>query len=887
MAEWKQTLEPYIKVQERVMTAALNPTVGEDLIVGVAFISDAGPSTPTLITSQKDFLATYASGEVNKEYLAKLDEMYDSKSSGLSSLASTMWTNAYRLAGSTGLLCVRAAKSDNIFYAKPLDLDGGEDNTFILKDGELLKKMESRNIRLFIDKTEDEAADHNDDGWSINVRGVGRFGNRVTDNGAQYDYFAANLEELIEKLNETSKFFATEYTFEKATDDKKFAPVADPAEADAVHLETVYLASHFLEEDFEEEGDKACWNMDFAEWDSSAENPEQQVITDSINEDTYSGFEESGYFALNTYNSKSNIKIRIRRFNHDAVTSKSIDAQTDLTPNGPSPWTVLPGPIKLFAENQTDYIKSRDFFEIAVLDPGISSNVSFFNIGHIPGRGDIEDISELNDLLNMISLELPDDLHDLDLNYYGFSEDDNSWVESEEVAAPSYIISNESSLDNISEPSINAVAGLIGSIDSGSGEGWYKGSVITSVSAPEASDLSDDEKESAELVPSIPSDSDLVASDAGKIFKILVEGSEDEYKYYKVVVSITKSWVPYNPGEIENSAEVISSMPDGDDAVDGKVIFVGHIAKYFRYEANGRSQIFADLKCSDDILKISDGDLLKAIDKIQENEVYIVEGLCDLGNTNPAFQSYLTNLADSEDGNYFYPISTINSTNYMTIGNSAAKLSKDSYKLYLSAPWDIDTSTLGFRFEASPSVIYWEGVSQNYRAGRPYASLFGQTYGKVNYQRPVCEFNKKQRQLLLSKKVNTVMWNTNSQIWQMNDNYTKQSENTIMNDEGNVRMGIHIAKVQNQLLAQFIGKKITPRLCADVRSIEEYWLNTNIMSLDGNRPEAFQVFCEYDADLARQNKIKVVINIRFSRALKYVNVLNRYFDTGMDISSDI
>jgi hypothetical protein len=129
------------------------------------------------------------------------------------------------------------------------------------------------------------------------------------------------------------------------------------------------------------------------------------------------------------------------------------------------------------------------------------------------------------------------------------------------------------------------------------------------------------------------------------------------------------------------------------------------------------------------------------------------------------------------------------------------------------------------------------------------------------------------------------MWNTNMQIWQMNDNYTRQSENTIMNDEGNVRMGIHIAKVQNQLLAQFIGKKITEKLCADVRAVEEYWINNNIMNLDGNKPEAFQVFCDYDAALARQNKIKVVINVRFSRSLKFVNVLNRYFDTGMDISS--
>ena len=129
------------------------------------------------------------------------------------------------------------------------------------------------------------------------------------------------------------------------------------------------------------------------------------------------------------------------------------------------------------------------------------------------------------------------------------------------------------------------------------------------------------------------------------------------------------------------------------------------------------------------------------------------------------------------------------------------------------------------------------------------------------------------------------MWNTNAQIWQMNDNYTMQAENTIMNDEGNVRMGIHIAKVQPHLLAQFIGKKITEKLCEDIRRVEEYWINNNIMNLDGNVPEDVQVFCSYDADLARQNKVRVVINVRFSRALKYVTVVDRYFDTGMDISS--
>ena len=777
MAEWKQTLEPYIKVQERVMTAALNPTVGEELIVGVAFISDAGPSNPTLITSQKDFLATYASEEVSKKYFDDLDKLYSGEIDGL---ASTMWANAYRLAGSTNLLCVRASKADNLYYAKPLDIDAGL-NKFVLKDGNLLKRVPE--FKLVADVAYDDA-DHNSDGWSIAVRGVGVFGNRVTDEGSQYDYYVSNLDDLVDKLNETSMFFSPKY---RLFTDAQMSTTATGDSAKCVVFDEVYLAPHFLDSDAAEYRDQtleACQYIIPCQIDWTSGNINQKVV--DLNNDAHSGSESSNYFALNVYNSKSTLKVRIRRFNHDAVVSAPLsDADranlTEGTENGGgSPYKVLPAVLdfitKYGTEDPDEDTLYRDFFEIAVYDPSVSEEVSFFNVGNISGRGDME-VSEVNDLLNMISLVLPDDLHDLGLNYYGYQDDDNVWrlVDERDVT------SNQ----------VRAVENLAALLQGG--------------------------------------------------------GNLNEF---------------------------------------GKTNDTG---KYYQYRVNGRNEIFSDLSIDPrecNILNISDDDLLKAIDKIQENEVYIVEGLSDLGNTNLAYQTHLANLSNSEDGNYFYPISTVNSTNYMTIGNSATKLSAaNNYKQYMSAPWDIDTGTLGIKFNASPSVLYWEGVSGNYRNGRPYASLFGQTYGKVNYQRPACEFNKKQRQLLLSRKVNTVMWNTNMQIWQMNDNYTRQTENTIMNDEGNVRMGIHIAKVQNQLLAQFIGKKITEKLCADVRAVEEYWINNNIMNLDGNKPEAFQVFCEYDAALARQNKIKVVINVRFSRSLKFVNVLNRYFDTGMDISS--
>ena len=790
MAEWKQTLEPYIKVQERVMTTALNPTVGEDLIVGVTFISDAGPSNPTLITGQKEFLKTYASSEVTKDYLAGIDSLYSGEMP--SGLASTMWANAYRLAGSTTLLCVRASKGDNTYFTKPLlETEGQSAQKYVLKDGELLKSIDG-GFKLSIDDSGDESY-HNSDGWSINVRGVGIFGNRVTDEGIAYDYYVPDLMELVERLNETSKFFSPDYEFYKGVDIQS-GVAKTPAEAKSVVFREVYLAPNFLAGDSrtenpadEESVDNDLWYLVTSEIDSTESNINQKVVI--LND--RSNFEPSEYLAINVYNSKNPLRVRIRRFNHDAVVNKTLSNLdiASLERNGDSPYTVLSNVLDTYTNKGTEEVSPetayRDFFEIAVFDPSINETVNFFNVGNIPGRGDLE-VSEVNSLLNMVSLNLPEDLHDLGLEYYDYNRTmDKSAV-------------------------------------------WRK-----------IDSLDEDDTVSGETLSDVLQLYSVQNPMPGMVKK--VGTSESNYKYYRYVVK------------------------------------------------SGLDQSFVDLtidptKCK--VLNVSDSDLLKAMDKIQENEVYVVEGLCDLGNTDLAFQNYLANMAKSEDGNYFYPISSINSTNYLTIGNGATKLSAaDSYKHYLSAPWDIDTGTLGIKFFAAPSVLFWEGVSRNYRDGRPYASLFGQTYGRVSYQRPVCEFNKRQRELLLSRKVNTVMWNTNAQIWQMNDNYTMQAENTIMNDEGNVRMGIHIAKVQPHLLAQFIGKKITEKLCEDIRRVEEYWINNNIMNLDGNVPEDVQVFCSYDADLARQNKVRVVINVRFSRALKYVTVVDRYFDTGMDISS--
>ena len=235
--------------------------------------------------------------------------------------------------------------------------------------------------------------------------------------------------------------------------------------------------------------------------------------------------------------------------------------------------------------------------------------------------------------------------------------------------------------------------------------------------------------------------------------------------------------------------------------------------------------------------------------------------------------------------NYFYPISTVNSTNYMTIGNSSKKIAQESCKLYMSAPWDIDTGNLGWKYYASPSVLYWEAVARNRRNNNEFASIFGQSTGVVAYQRPVVEFNKKTRQLLLSRKINTALWNISTQAWNMNDSYTKQSENNILGEDGNSRLQIRISKAIPILLKQFIGKKITAKLCEQVRFVIDYYIKTVILPMNYTI-EAYNIICNYDEILARQNKIKVKVQSRFMRSLKFVDVYNEAYDVGMSFETE-
>lgn len=778
MAQWTETLEPYVKVTERVHTAALNPTAGESLIIGVTLISDAGPAVPTLISNQSEFLKNYSSGDLTESYLASLNNLYtDANNTGDKSVASNMWMNAYRLAGSNTLLVVRASKANDICYSKPLNKV--DYNTYILRNGELMKGFinKDKGILKFVLDIDADDAEHDQDGWSMNINGVGIVGNRTTDEGPQYDYYVNNLKELVEQLNETSKFFSPSYKFFK--DERGTEETNDASEAKSVIFYEVYLGNTILDTSDSVRCPSGLQYLITCEPDWTPDNPSQHTI--DLNSTPWSGFDVVEYYATNKYNSNTDLRVRIRRFNHDAVVSKSLVDPT-LNENSDSPWTVLTSVLDTYTKKGTvepsESILQRDFYEVAILDPNISDTVQFFNIGKVTGRRDME-ADELNSYLSMIQLQLPTNMRDLNLNYYGYGADDKVWVE----------------------------------LDANSPEaGSYK---------KEVSNLEELHAESGMSV--------------GDVYKV---GTGEPYKYYQ-------------------------------------------------YQENGGDQVYAKLgvdPTESTILNVSESDLMKALDEISIQEVYTVEGLCDLGNTSLSFQNYMANMAIND--NYFYPISTVNSTNYMTIANNATKISQDSYKLYMATPWDIDSGTFGWRYYASPAVLYWEAVARNRRNNAEFAPILGQSTGIMQYQRPMMEFNKKTRQLLLSKRVNSVLWNVQTQAWNMNDNYTKQNQDTIMSDEGNSRLAIRISKAMPTLLRQYIGWKISQRLWESATSTIDYWFKTTILPMTYTIDDYRIIIDDTNnpVEIQRQNKMVVNVLVRYQRTLKYVLVYHDIFDVGMDLS---
>lgn len=277
------------------------------------------------------------------------------------------------------------------------------------------------------------------------------------------------------------------------------------------------------------------------------------------------------------------------------------------------------------------------------------------------------------------------------------------------------------------------------------------------------------------------------------------------------------------------------------------------------------------------MLIVSDRDYQKAWDALAEEERYVMEGLCDCGMNKTLHQNYIATTAVSM--NCFYPISPVRSTNYMVISNHFAKITLDNMNLYQICPWDIDDGTVGFKFFASPAVLYWEAVFRNRAANNEFAAVLGEINGVVSPVSLAKEFNRKERQLLLTKRINTIFNDVALNTIYINDCYTKQSAKDIMQEENNVRLKIHISKSMPKLLSQFRGRQSNFRTWDDAATVVRTWFKSNILPKNYTIAD-YRVDCsevENTPEIQAQNKLVIKIHVRYYNTAKYIEVYNIAF----------
>src|SRR5574344_323443 len=399
-----QVSEPYVKVHESIVSNTVTSTSGTDLVIGCVIISDTGEGNPTLITSQKEYLANYASQDLNKTYINSLNSLYSGDDS---TMAASMWLNAYRLAGSSNLLVVRATKDKGVQFAKSFS---SSSSTYILKDGQLLKKVPPFRLIVDADTTNytsgetlisSNVADASSHGFAINIKGTGIVGDFYSENTSDptVDIRVSSLEELVEDyMSNSSNFFSPKYTYE-TWNPNDGTVVSSTTNVNSVLFSEVYLGQSFLDKSNSGMSTGLLYAL------TVAEDLTGGAKSIDLNGVDYSGFDANSIsaYAINKYNSNvDGIKVRIRRFNHDAINSKSVTP--DANANGSSPYTVLTNVLSTYFSGTSTVSSnaSRDFYEVALYDPSLSSEALYFNLGSLTGRGDIDTLSDLTDQLGLI-----------------------------------------------------------------------------------------------------------------------------------------------------------------------------------------------------------------------------------------------------------------------------------------------------------------------------------------------------------------------------------------------------------------------------------------------------------------------------------------------------
>ena len=153
------------------------------------------------------------------------------------------------------------------------------------------------------------------------------------------------------------------------------------------------------------------------------------------------------------------------------------------------------------------------------------------------------------------------------------------------------------------------------------------------------------------------------------------------------------------------------------------------------------------------------------------------------------------------------------------------------------------------------------------------------------------DFKKSERQLLLTKKINTVFYDINIDRIYINDSYTATTDDNIRKEENIERAIIHISKAMPTLLKQFKGRINSSRTRKEVEAVIDFWFKFHMIPISGDLIDEYRIICDETETLnppeeQRANKLNVCIQTRLRNSIKFITVFNQAFPIGVEFDND-
>lgn len=90
------------------------------------------------------------------------------------------------------------------------------------------------------------------------------------------------------------------------------------------------------------------------------------------------------------------------------------------------------------------------------------------------------------------------------------------------------------------------------------------------------------------------------------------------------------------------------------------------------------------------------------------------------------------------------------------------------------------------------------------------------------------------------------------------------------------------------MLRQFIGRRIGPILWQDMTSVIDFWFKNTILPMEYTI-DAYQITINETnnpVEIQRQNRVKVLVEVRYQRAVRYIDVYNTALKKSEPITFD-